>query len=760
MAAMDTVADPVGKGPRVMPTGYQMQDGEDPLAAYFAVQPASNVIDELKSRTINHWNALQNRGLPTLWRLSYAQAFGLDPNTGANATQRLQFLGPQQNYIRFRVQLSRSHIKQRNVLAQGQRPSFHCVATNDDASSLAQTPIAGRVMTYIFREADGERVCYEALESDGYFGEGLIWCRWDPSGGDRERVVSREPALDPNTQQPIMVAGQPMTKRVVKSKPTGAPTYQSLFPWNVVREPHSRKSPWILTREKASKAELMARYPEKAEELKSLRLKRENEPGMIELYAWDVQSATDDVLAVKHFYHQNDASCPGGRYLGYVDDVVLWDLPCPVARGLPIISICSARYFDTPFGYPEACDLLALQEMIDELLSQSATNILRHGNQSLWAEDGVEFDEKKLAEGGAFFTLKSGQKPPAAIQWAELPEATKFMLEYLPQRMGEISGINSTMRGEPDTNIDSGVFASLMQSIAEKFISSTQAAYDFMLNDVGNTTLELVRANVDSRFAAEVSGESNTPYMQYFTADDFDGVKRVLVQRQSPVLNNIAGRFEVFEKIKDLPRDDRQAAVQLLTTGDTSAFIEDDLSCIVLIRKENEALARGQPAAVSPTDDHILHVQKHRSSLDRLRAQSVPSQVMPNGQINPAYAMRQAAMQMHMEHINQHALQWRRTDPVFAAVCAIPQPPMPDPMSGRLMPSVSGVPRSITQAAGRPTPQLQAPPPANSNAAPGGPAGGAPQLPASPRAQQARLPQANGGQGAGGARPQPIPVNG
>ena len=720
---------------------------DNPLDEYFARQPADRLIGELQKRSTNQWNALQNRGLPTLWRLSYAQAFGMDPETYRNATQRLEFCGSQQQFIRFRVQLARGHVKQRNQLAQGQRPSFTAVATNDDASSLAQTGIAGKILTYLFREANGEAACYEALESDGYFGEGLIWCRWDDDAGDSETVVEMKPANDQFTGQPLLeLDGSPTMKPVSSKKRVGSISYTSLYPWDVTRDTNTRRPSWIEIREKASKFELMARYPEKAEAISRLALVRDNEPGVSEMFQWDFTAVTDDTLLVKHFYHKACDAVPGGRYVGYVGDVVLWDDPCPIEDGLPVISICSARYFGTQMGYPEATDLLSVQEMIDELLSQGATNALKFGNQSLWGEDGIEFDQQAFMQGGAFFTLKQGQKPPQVIDWAPMPEFTKYMLEKLPEFMDLISGMNGVVRGQPDANITSGVFASLMQSIAEKFISATQASYDFALNEVGNVSLELVRANSDTRFAANVSGEANAPYMSYFTAKDLSGVKKVLIQRQSPVMNSIGGRFEVFEKTKDLPKDQRQAAIQMLQTGDSSAWTENDDACLILIRKENEMLAKGQAPQVSKTDDHKLHGYKHCASLDRLRAQDPPQQ-------QQALMQWQAAIKAHVDHLGQHAVTWSQTDPVFAAMLNLPQPPVPDPVGGGLVPHPNLPPP-------QPHPALpQSGPPGRGGPPGGGPTSmpkAAPQLPArpgipgAPNGQQAPQPAAAAGPANGG----------
>lgn len=719
--------------------GTGVQPAENPLDGYFANLEPEKLIGELRTREKNQWTSLNNRGVPTLWRLIYAQAFGIDPNTSRNSTQRLEFCGPQANYVRFRMQLTRMHIKQRNTLAAGQRPSFSCVASNDDSSALAQTPIAGKVLTYVFREARGEQALYKALDSDGYFGEGFVWLRWDDQAGDVQQIDVQEPVNDQFTGAPLVdpQTGQQVTKPAKKAKRTGAPKYKALYPWNVIRDTAEEDPSWYIVRERASKAELMARYPEHADRIQNMTLKRETEPGLLEQFAWDLSSATDDLVLVKHFYHRNCSAVPGGRYVGYVEDLPLWDVPCPLESSMPIISICSARYFDTPVGYPESADLLAQQEMLDELLSQSATNILKFGNQNVWGQDGVEFDEVKFMQGGNYFTLKEGQSPPQVIQWADLPDATKYLIEYLPNAMGKTSGMNPTVLGTPENNITSGVFASLMQATAEKFVSSTQAAFDFGVTDVGNMTLEFIRTNGDVRFEAEVSGDANLPYMRFFTANDFQGIRRVQVTRQSPVLNNIGGRFEVFQQTVMLPKDERQAAIQLLTTGDASAYMESDLSCLILIRKENELLALGQQCEVSMTDDHTLHCSKHRASLDRLRTQDPP-------QDPQEFQTWMTAKDVTAKHIDQHAGIWQNTNPVLAAVCGLPAPPIIDPMTGQV------VPHQVPTAG--PGPQTGAP--SNQNGQkPGG--GGrmqagpkpAPQIPAAPQSapQNGAQPAQRGG---------------
>jgi hypothetical protein len=635
---------------------------------YFAAMPLDRVVDALTTVENNWYDACKRRGLPRLWRIIYAQAFGMDPNSGANQTQQLQFIGPQANYCRFRVNMTRSHIKQRIMMAQGQRPSFAAMAMNNDAASLAQVPVAAKIVDYIAKEAKLEQYAYKALESDGYFGEGFVWARWDYEGGDE--VDAEIPVMDEATGEPVMWPPEPgiPPKPVTKpgKAPSGAPKLLQLYPWQVARESLTEESSWAIIKEPISKYELAAEFPEHAAAILALDNLGKGEEG--NLFGWASGTATTDVIIVRHFYHKSCKAVPNGRYIGYAGDVPLWDAPCPLAKSIPLVSICTGKYFGTSFGYPESGDLLSMQEMIDELLSQSATNAIKFGNQSLWGEDGVEFDQDAVSRGGAYFTLKQNQKPPQAIAWAEMPEITKYLLEYLPERMNEISGLNSTVRGAPDSNVTSGVFAALMLNIAEKYQGSTQAEYDFALNTLGNIMLEMVRANATNGFAAEVAGVSNTPYMEYFKAQDLNGIKRVQIARQNPHMNSLPGRMEVLNATKDLPKDLRKASVEMLLTGTTDAYTEQDQSCAILIRKENERLMRGIPTEVKLSDDPKIHNAAHKGSLDRLRAQDAPT-------APEAAQSWQTAIDAHLQHIAEHARQWSEIDPVLADSLGLPLPP-------------------------------------------------------------------------------------
>lgn len=639
------------------------------------------VVGELRAHENVWWQAGMQSGYWPLLRLIYAQAQGMDPRGGQrNSNARLTFTGPAAKAVRFRIQLTRGYIKQRNTMAQGERPSFQCLALNDDFASMAQVPMAQTALDYLYRKANGEQCEWSALESDGYFGEGFIWGRWDFSAGNDVPHQTEEPAIDPQTKQPLInpTNGQPVMKPVTKMKKSGAPKLVSLFPWEVVREANAKESIWCIVREVASKFEIAARFPDLAEKILGTSETMRSEAGLAEMFGYTSAATTTDQIIVRHFYHQSCDAVPGGRYVGYVGNTVLWDVPCPLPEGMPVISVCSAKYFATTFGYPESTDLLGPQEMIDELLTAFANNALRFGRQSLYAEEGVDVDLPKIAQGGAFFRMKQGQKPPQVIDWGQMPESIKWGLEFLLERLNDISGMNATVRGAPSANITSGAFAALMVNVAQKFVSATEATVDFSRNATANMILQLTRANADGPFMVEVTGVNQEPYMRLMTTQDLSGIVRVLATTSNPLLRTIPGRFEMWGAIKDIvnPKE-RQAAIQLISTGNADGFTDDSLSTTLLIQWENEQLMKGLWCEPAASDHPGLHNEGHKAALDKIRT-------MPN--VDPAIITN---LQNHM---SAHALVWAQNDATYCLTCNIPVPPEIgiDP--------VTGLPKPMPQA--------------------------------------------------------------
>lgn len=634
---------------------------ENGAEIYWAKKKGKALVDALKAKESRFFEACERRGLLTMWRIAYAQYYGLDPLALSDfATQQIAFVGPQAEFIRFRINEVRSFIKQQNTIAQGERPSFKCMAVNTDYESLAQVEICDQIVNYIYKRGSGEEKERQLLEVDGVFGIGYGWDRWDYEAGDLVDVMQDVPEMFLQTGAPAQMP--------VKRK-SGAPTTTVLYPWEVVLDAYARdEHGWRVARERCSKWELAAQYPDQSKDI--VKQGAGDEYCLSELFGFDSDALTEDDCIVKHFYHPCSAALPDGRYVGYVGDTILWDRPCPTTEGTPIIELCSGKFFGTQFGYADSWDLCSINEMIDQLCSDTASNLATFGRQTIVVDEGTKFDVDLIALGHRVLTKNPAAEAPKVIEFAEMPEASKWFLEYLHKRHESISGLNSVARGDPGANISSGQMAALFHSIAIEYQSGRQASLDAYRTRSANLKLDMVHLYADAPFVAEIAGVDERPYLREFTKDDLSGIRRVFVETANPLLRNPAGRLQVFEQIKDLPPEERGPAIELITTGQSKAFTRRSRTADMRIRWENEQLSQGIPVQVVALDDPFKHVPEHFAEIE---ARSAQLQQDPR------------AMQAFLMHIMEHQQQWLQMSPFMAAFMKIIPPP--DPSGMTLMPA-------------------------------------------------------------------------
>lgn len=640
-------------------------DGGEGSEEYWALRQASDFTAAAREKESQYFEAANRRGLTAMWRISWAQYYGTDPNNpGDLATQTTKRTGPQSKFIRFRINEVRSLIRQQNTLALGERPAFQCLALNADFAAMAQVETCDQAISYTYRKVSGEDIERKVVEGDGVAGIAYGHVRWDADAGDQgeemqpakgqqlEDGTQSEPPIDPETGQVAMV---PVKVR------SGMPSIDVCYPWDVIRET-SGSSEWAIIRERCSKFELSASYPEYTEEIQSTQLYDAYSSELQAFLGFDTIGTTTDDVIVRHFYHPATKAVPNGRYVGYLGDTVLWDLPCPTSEGIPLVEMCSGKIIASCFGYCDGWDLIAIQEMIDQMASDTASNLSVHGRQVLFYEKGSDFSFDKLAEGLCAFGVSPGAHPPSAVNYASMPESVQWFMEYLHSRHEALSGMNSVARGDPKANIKSGQMAALFHSIAIEFQSARQAAFDGYRSRVANVMLDMIRANSKAPFLVEVAGAGQRAYMKEFTRQSLSGVKRVRIETANPQMRSIAGREAVFLQLKDLPPKDRNAAYELLVTGQSKSFTDQPLSQSLRITWENEQLSSGKPCIVAPTDDPYEHCPRHRADLDKIMT-------MDEG---PEKA---AAVDAHTKHFLEHATAYQNMHPLIASFLQIPPPP-------------------------------------------------------------------------------------
>jgi hypothetical protein len=621
---------------------------------YFAVLGDDELAQECLKLRKNYLRVCETLGLRNTWRLTYCQQLGLDP-ANVSASAGVQAFGDVDgiNELRLRSNIVRPINRQAVLLAMGDRPGYSAVATNIDVASQAQVGLVSKLLDYVTTEAGIEEIVFAAAESNRAFGSGGVHITWDPGSGDL--VDAEEPATDPDTKEPLMVqdeAGNPVPYMKPVKKPSGDVKLTRCFPWSVARDPLLEDSPWVLISEPISRHELAAMYPHKRAEI--LAAPGPDAQDCFELLGFTQSIATDDVVVLHSLYHRSCKAVPGGRYFGFVEGAPLWSRRCPVQDGLPYAEIKSSTYFGTSIGHPEAADLASLQEVYDDLLSTAITNLARYKDQVLYVDERIKWDGEKT-----IYTLPADVEPPKTAQYQQLPESTKWMLEWIPQQMIRSAGLNDTALGDPPGANTSGVAIVTLTQTAQRLQRATQLGIDQAYNQIGNIVLAMLRANASNGFVAELAGYSDAPLVRFFTAQDLEGVKRVKITRSNPVLNTWAGKLELLNAIKDEPVDSRRKIVEMFNTNSFEPLFEGDTSQTDLLRWENAEMQAGRPVVVNLYDDHKIHMPVHRSQLDKIR-------MMPDS------PEKISAINAYAAHMKEHVALALQVDPTAAALLGQP----------------------------------------------------------------------------------------
>jgi len=624
---------------------------QDAANGYWADAPAADLIGYAEDKKAAYRRALELIGMPVVWRTAYSQMFGMDPvRPGHMDYHNVGFSGEQQESIVFRINDFRSFVKQSITLAIGQRPSYRCLATNDDYESLAQIESCDAALSYIANRAYTEDLERGKVEMQKMYGWAWDWHRWDDQAGGEVEVFEDDE--------------QPLASKVK----SGAPSVTPKSPREVVHDVTCRdgRHTWLIVGEPVSKWELAAEYPvdlEGQDQVEAITGLSTDAAALDMLGAGffgDDVSATSgsDAVLVHHFYHARTRALPDGRYVGYVGNIVLWDVPLPT-EGLPCVPFMPARIDGTSFGYSDAWDLLPMQQMLDQIVSDRATNVAVFGRPSIYQYKGTTQTVDLMAKGGYSFTLDPGTEPPGVIQFPAINEGADRLTEYIQSRMREDSGLNATMRGDPGANVKSGTYAALMHSQAIEYASADQQAVDASRERNGNLMLESIKSNASYPFVVEISGESEAPYATTFDSDRFRAVKRVQVVTANPMQRTQAGRLEMLDKVMQVPGaiTDPSQIVELLVSGQWKPMYRAGRNIKLGVKWENEQLSQGQQIPAAQAGEDPSEIMEHMA-LKRI------SSIRNNPQL----------VALIDEHILSHLNAYGMTSPMLAAAMKFPPP--------------------------------------------------------------------------------------
>lgn len=604
---------------------------------YWATYEPEKLLPEIDDRIQAYYDYVDSSGWLDLWQKMHEQM-----HRGRTTGGSIGAAGDQGELTK--IDLNEiANLEQHSLnLTTTQRLEFESMATNSDHESQSQTILGDAVIEYAMRTLGMDRWMVKAARYMFRYGEGAIWIEWDTEAGDDVRPDE--------------------TGKIAKS---GDLKFRALHPIDVIRDPSLSEfddGPWQAVRIWLNRYDLMARYPEVAGDIDKVEGRKTESSGKRpRLSDSAMRTVSDgpesDEVPVYYWYHRRTAALPQGRMAVYLSpDVLLFQGPLPFKK-IPIVRVNAADIDDEPFGYTAFYDLLAIQTGVDSVASTVVSNQATFGVQNLWTQQGCELSVKRIGQGMNHFS--GGTVKPEALQLvASAPETFK-LYELLQSAMERISGINSTVRGNPEASLKSGTALALVYSQTVQFIGLAQRAYHLAAEKIADMVIECYQELSQVERTIAIAGEQSRTYAVTLQKGGLSSIDRVSVRVANPLTGTIAGRYNLAEMMMQngMIKEPEQL-IMVLTTGRLEHVTESPVRERMNIRAENEQLAKGEAPLAIFLDHHLRHISEHAT-------------VLASPESREAIQVVQACQQ----HIQQHIELWRTTDPDILAALGVPPPP-------------------------------------------------------------------------------------
>lgn len=583
------------------------------MEPYFTELPSDKFGQAVMERVERYYRSLESSGQLDVMMASVRAYYGMSFNNSDGSANFLSRGGRYGQLRKVRVNHVRNlglHLLQ---LTTSQRPAPIPVASNSDSESQEAVTVARGVLDYYSRFMRVERYLRKGAEAAIVTGAGYVDVSYDMGLG---RVIAEHPdshkvVHEGDLKLTVMSAlevgsdvspGDSCQWRFCIKSVNKYDLVESMRPMNPDQLDSDTKSQV----ERSINAVM-------ASPAIGANVRRNRRPYHAMLSRNNDHST--DNIAVIEFSHDRTPACPNGKFARMTENGFVFDsrpLP-PGVDGVTLRRISAGDVMDTPFAYGPLFDLLGIQEIIDALYSAVASNQMTFATQLIWSLKSADFDYRQLATGISLLEGNDASAKPEPLQLVKTaPEVFDF-IRQLEGAMETLSGVNATVRGNPEYSLKSGSALALIQSQAIQFASTLQHQYAQLVEDVYTDMLGHLAAHAHEPREIIVVGKFNKPYMRSFSSDDIQGVKRVIVDAGPAATQTTAWKQEVA---KDLAAtgiiSTPEEYLSVALTGRIEPMLQGDNAELMLIHKENEMMKEGKPVSALPFDKHILHIKEHR----------------------------------------------------------------------------------------------------------------------------------------------------
>lgn len=644
---------------------------------YLFTLQGQDYLDELKTRINDYRNFCDRSGLAGRWALSCTSYYGMSPD--GKISWAVTPGGEFGELVQMKVNDYASYVRHQQILAIQNRPAGIAKAINSDVETLRNARVATQLVEYYLTDPSHmfERQYVHALLMTLLSAESFVVQEWDTAMG---------PDIAADEQENVIRGGD---------------MRQEVYPaWSVTRDlgsPSAHDMPWFIFSDRVNKFELAAKYPAFRDEI-LINAKRGGS-GVRAPLLYRPYSDNTDYIEIHKAICFPSLACPEGRYTLFIEDEVLLDVAYPYS--FKNVHRCySDDVIQTCFGHTQNYDLLGLEQVTDTLNSIAINAMSTFGVATIVGPKGGGISHQELAAGLRYLELDPDMVDKIrALDLAKIPEALMPLLQMYGVKKGELSGINSILRGDPQGALkgSSGSALALLQSQAITYNSSNQFSFYRLLSSSGTGIIEMMRQFADEPRIVRIAGKANAESIKEFKFDreTMKAVSTVVFEPVNPVLQTSGGKLSVAQELLQAGLiTDPNDYVEVLTTGNLGVVTNKINTVKEAMIEENELLAEGQMVQAVITENHQKHIESHQVVIS-----------MPNAKENPQI------VQNTLAHIQEHLDLWRQasdTNPALLAATGqqvLPPMPVPGmPPGGGMPPEAGGPPPGPDQGMAPPPP--------------------------------------------------------
>lgn len=579
---------------------HEYEDPTNPLNDYWAraVHFSDDIADAIRLRAEKWKTCVESNGLYRQAQENYRLYMNADPDGFEFAESSFSLVGENGEFLKVRFNEFRSILTTIFNMATAQKQAQQAKAANGESASLLAAQLFDGVLDYYLTQWKRSRSTKQlnlAKELALFTPLALVLVEWDVAAG-----------------QPYMPLPNGGT---IKTGDLYVKTRSFWDVWFDTNVEDEDEVDWVIVRDYYNKFDLAKRYADKEDDILSLASK--NEMNNQQFWGWN---DVTDLVPIYKMYHKSTSVMPEGRCTWVCDDgTVLQDGPNPYLDEmnqavLPVLWMKATNGIGTLYGYAPGNDIAPVQKAYNMTASGIITTEAAFGVPNIYSEQGSNLTVQSIAGGMNNITGEQGHAPPSILELDGKNNRSGEVLQLLNKELGQLSGVNSVVRGDPDSALKaaSGRALGLLQAQAVQAQSKYNGMCSQLDQDFSNMLLLVVRRFCQTKQITQIVGKDKVVQTAEWDGSTFAEVARVVSEPINPLAKTFAGaRDEAEFMIQNGLISTPQEYLMVRNTGQLDPLFRADQAELNLISEENSDLLKGEQVPTLITDRHQWHIPEH-----------------------------------------------------------------------------------------------------------------------------------------------------